>query len=623
MNNRYTPRDIVEQRFSIPLYQRLFAWTPKEVKKLLFDLKEHFESEEFKKKQKSYYLGMLTAIKRDGFYDLIDGQQRFTVMILMAIAFKHIPEWNSFLNEGKRLELVARSEDENYLRNLANDDNLSDYLKKGISYYSYENLYMKNALICINDFVEKEFADDEKAREIYAFNIYNHLTFFISELPSHYLKEATSLNKYFEVLNSTGRGLEQHEILKVELIRKHHNPNRLVRIWNAVSQMELPIIRRKENISDHQYANMYKYAITECRLGNYDNALSYIRESINDAQENADTIDVIPVKRKETTSGFSVVERQDSVLSFPEFLLLTLDLKLCLNGRDSFYQKDKLIDRFEKHPIADIDGFYNNLLFYRLVLDYYVVRRDISNGQSRFTLFFREQEPENGEQIEQRKCLRQYLSMLSVSTEFYIWLKPYMKQLLELPNDWQTASVILQGLKDADNTRRCKDGYPQKLRVEKYPNIDRYWFWRLDYYLWERRNEEGIFKRKEDREIVEEYVFRTNRSIEHLHPQDESNNETWNHEIANGFGNLAMISQSFNSLQSNDNIRVKFARIQEQLDNKSLQSLKMLVMFRSANEDHSKWSEQLAIDNLNQMCSLLEKTVSKANNVSSENISNE
>ena len=88
--------------------------------------------------------------------------------------------------------------------------------------------------------------------------------------------------------------------------------------------------------------------------------------------------------------------------------------------------------------------------------------------------------------------------------------------------------------------------------------------------------------------------------------------------IINGFGNLAMISQSFNSLQSNDNIRVKFARIQEQLDNKSLQSLKMLVMFRSANEDHSKWSEQLALDNLEKMCSLLEKTAFITEHVSSE-----
>lgn len=613
-NNRYTPKDIVEQRFSIPLYQRLFAWTPKEVRKLLSDLKEHFDSERFKTEKNAYYLGMLTAIEREGYIDLIDGQQRFTVMILMAIAFKHIPEWNSFLNAGKRLKLVARSEDENYLRNLANDDNLSNHLIIGNSYYNYENLYMKNALLCINDYIEEVFGDDEIAKDIYALNIYNHLTFFISELPPHYLKEATSLNKYFEVLNSTGRGLEQHEILKVKLIRNQEDSDRLVRIWNAVSQMEFPIIRRSEDINDQQYADLYRYAIKECRLGNFDNALSYIKDIINDAQENANTIDVIPVKKKEKSSGFHAVERQDSILSFPEFLLLSLDLSFDLNGKDGFYQKDKLIERFEKEAITDIDGFYNNLLFYRLLLDYYVVRRDISNGQSRFTLNFRDNDREN------RECLRQYLSMLSVSTEFYIWLVPYMKQLLQLPNDWLDASAILQKLKDEDNMRRCKDGYPKKLREEKYPNIDRYWFWRLDYYLWEQRAD---YFNTEDRRIVDEYVFRTNRSIEHLHPQDESYNEVWNSDITNGFGNLAMISQSFNSLQSNDNIRVKFARIQEQLDNKSLQSLKMLVMFRSANEDHSKWSEQLALENLDQMCFLLEKTVTKVNNVSSENLPNE
>lgn len=601
-NNRYTPKDIVEQRFSIPLYQRLFAWTPKEVRKLLSDLKEHFDSDRFKIEKNAYYLGMLTAIEREEYIDLIDGQQRFTVMILMAIAFKHIPEWNSFWNAGERLKLVARSEDENYLRKLANDASLSHHLNIGNSYYNYENLYMKNALLCIYDYIEEVFGDDEKAKDIYALNIYNHLTFFISELPSHYLKEATSLNKYFEVLNSTGRGLEQHEILKVKLIRNQQDSHRLVRIWNAVSQMEFPIIRRSEDINDHQYADLYRYAIKECRLGNFDNALSNIKDSINDAQENANTIDVIPVKKKEKSSGFQAVERQDGIISFPEFLLLSLDLSFDLNGKDGFYQKDKLIERFEKQSITDIEGFYNNLLFYRLLLDYYVVRRDISNGQSRFAIIFRDNDRES------RECLRQYLSMLTVSTEFYTWLIPYMKQLLLLPNDWQEASVILRKLKEEDNGRRCKDGYPQKLRTEKYPNIDRYWFWRLDYYLWEKRAE--LFD-ADDKRIVEEYVFRTNRSIEHLHPQDESCNETWNSEITNGFGNLAMISQSFNSLQSNDNIRVKFARIQEQLDNKSLQSLKMLVMFRSTNEDHSKWSEKLAIENLEQMCSILEETNSQ------------
>lgn len=58
------------------------------------------------------------------------------------------------------------------------------------------------------------------------------------------------------------------------------------------------------------------------------------------------------------------------------------------------------------------------------------------------------------------------------------------------------------------------------------------------------------------------YEFRANRPIEHLHPQDESQNIVWNKDKydLNRLGNLAMISQSFNSTQSNDSVKVKFAR---------------------------------------------------------------
>ncbi len=606
---KYTPKDIIDQKFSIPLYQRLFAWRTKEVKKLLCDLKEHFDSERFRKEHNPYYLGMLTTIEHGGYIDLIDGQQRFTVMLLFAITFKYLPEWNLFLDHGKRLKLVARSEDEEYLSTVAEDNDYCLHLINGGSSYKYENVYMKNALICINEFLEKEFKDIDERNE-YALNIYNYLTFFISELPSHYLKEATSLNKYFEVLNSTGKGLEQHEILKVKLLKNQTNTDKLVKIWNSVSQMELPIIPKPDNISNRDYAELYKRALNDCRRGNFDNALQQVQNSVNDAQESANTIDIIPVKKLEKHSNHAVNEKQDSIISFPEFLLLTLDLTLNCNGRDSFYQKDKLIERFENNKISDIVGFYNNLLYYRLLLDYYVVRKDVTNGQSRFIINFRDYDDR-----ENRERLRQYLSMLTVSTEFYIWLKPYMNQLLKLPNDWQKAKDILKELKEDDNNRRLSVNsnfddtvaYPQKLRTEKYPYIDRYWFWRLDYYLWERRNEEGFFN-LEDRKSVEEYVFRTNRSIEHLHPQDESFNDEWNSKITNGFGNLAMISQSFNSLQSNDNIRVKFARIQEQLDNKALQSLKLLKMYRMADNDHSKWSESLAQKHLDEMCSILEES---------------
>ncbi len=592
MNNEngVTLKDITKERFCIPLYQRLFAWTPKEVTKLLRDLKEHFESDRFKKEHNPYYLGMLTTIRRDGHIDLIDGQQRFTVMILMAIVFKKFRGWSDFLQNGKRLILSARGEDEKYLEALAHDR----------PHATYENTCMKDAIQGIQDFLKSEFDGNPDQISKFAQNIYNHLTFFISELPAHYLNDATSLNRYFEVLNSTGKGLEQHEILKVTLLKNQEEAEGFVKIWNWVAQMERPIYNRTDTTSDEEYANKYRQALANCRNNNFESVINGIQIA-NDTQEDAPTIDIIPVRKKEKTNAINLTEKEDSIITFPEFLLLVLDLTENCDGKDSFYQKDKLLHTFDEHQINDKKRFYHNLLFYRLLLDYYVVRKDISNGQSRFSINFRDTDTAKREYREQ---MRQYMSMLTVSTEFYIWLKPYMQYLHDLTDDWKiTSQEIIAKLKETDNSYRIQKGYhPSGLRELRYPNISRYWFWRLDYYLWERRKD--LFN-KEDQRVVETYVFRTNRSIEHLHPQDESYNDTWNEDITNGFGNLAMISQSFNSQQSNDNVRVKFARIQEQIDNKSLQSIKLLKMFRMAEDDHTKWNEGLAKEHLDDMCKIL------------------
>ena len=76
-------------------------------------MKEHFSKTG---KEEPYYLGMLSCIARGNVYDLIDGQQRFTVMTLLALALRKYDErWNKFLDEGKRLHFVARPEDRKYL----------------------------------------------------------------------------------------------------------------------------------------------------------------------------------------------------------------------------------------------------------------------------------------------------------------------------------------------------------------------------------------------------------------------------------------------------------------------------------------------------------------------------
>ena len=60
---RYTPEIVVNEdlTFSIPLYQRLFAWGEKQVEGLLKDLYEHFKLGEC-----PYYLGLLSCIDNKG-----------------------------------------------------------------------------------------------------------------------------------------------------------------------------------------------------------------------------------------------------------------------------------------------------------------------------------------------------------------------------------------------------------------------------------------------------------------------------------------------------------------------------------------------------------------------------
>ena len=87
----YTPRKIVDSGlfFSIPLYQRLFEWGEDQIIQLLDDLYSSYKRD----KESAYYIGMLTVKRTESSIELVDGQQRFTAMILLGIHFK----WNDFL----------------------------------------------------------------------------------------------------------------------------------------------------------------------------------------------------------------------------------------------------------------------------------------------------------------------------------------------------------------------------------------------------------------------------------------------------------------------------------------------------------------------------------------------
>ncbi len=578
---RYTPEKIVEEKliFSIPLYQRLFSWGEEQVKGLLYDLKNHFDPD--LDNGTPYYLGMLSCIKSGNHYDLIDGQQRFTVMILLAIVLRNYYEkWNGFLDGGKRLRFMSRTKDNEYLTAVINRQvEILDPNRK-----------MEDGKKIIFDFMVSQFSSDEM-RESFAKSAYTRMSFFFSELPLSYASNPASLNKYFEAMNAGGKGLEQHEILKVKLMQGEENKVHLTQIWNAVCDLNRPVIKRNEKDLEEGYRSKYMQAIELCRNHRFNDAFE-LCESSYDTEDNNEIGD-IEAKQQDFRQSF-IETGERSFITFPEFLMMVIDIYLNLSGSYSFYRKE-LLKIYESHPIPDKQDFYNQLLFYRLLLDYYIVYKEGDENTNKYDIVFKE-----GASAE---ALKQYQSMLYVSqSPFYNWLKPVLERLHN--ETVRDTDELLLWIKEIDNSLHP---LPRDVNEMTYDNgIDRYWFWRLDYYLWERK--EDYFKTEEEKQIVEEYVFRANRSIEHLHPQHQENNDIWGYDDIHSFGNLAMISQSFNSQQSDDPVTVKFARIKDQTHNHTLQSIKMYLMYLDAEKSPLGWKVDIKNKHQDKMYDLLKKS---------------
>lgn len=578
---RYTPEKIVEEKliFSIPLYQRLFSWGEEQVKGLLYDLKNHFDPD--LDNGTPYYLGMLSCIKSGNHYDLIDGQQRFTVMILLAIVLRNYYEkWNGFLDGGKRLRFMSRTKDNEYLTAVINRQvEILDPNRK-----------MEDGKKIIFDFMVSQFSSDDM-RESFAKSAYTRMSFFFSELPLSYASNPASLNKYFEAMNAGGKGLEQHEILKVKLMQGEENKVHLTQIWNAVCDLNRPVIKRNEKDLEEGYRSKYMQAIELCRNHRFNEAFK-LCESSYDTEDNNEIGD-IEAKQQDFRQSF-IETGERSFITFPEFLMMVIDIYLNLSGSYSFYRKE-LLKIYESHPIPDKQDFYNQLLFYRLLLDYYIVYKEGDENTNKYDIVFKE-----GASAE---ALKQYQSMLYVSqSPFYNWLKPVLERLHN--ETVRDTDELLLWIKEIDNSLHP---LPRDVNEMTYDNgIDRYWFWRLDYYLWERK--EDYFKTEEEKQIVEEYVFRANRSIEHLHPQHQENNDIWGDDDIHSFGNLAMISQSFNSQQSDDPVTVKFARIKDQAHNHTLQSIKMYLMYLDAEKSPLGWKVDIKNKHQDKMYDLLKKS---------------
>lgn len=392
-----------EYKYIIPLYQRNFAWGETEIIQLLQDLYENFSL------NIPYYVGTIVYIRRGdtNILEVIDGQQRLTVLtLLLNVLGKYLPNtfaFTSILKNGPLLEYDSRNEVTQYLQELYNITNNDNKEAKDNSEVitTFDTAYKTLLQGALNPKDEEGKLNIETLQDInkekfchFANYIVNHVYFVLAEMP-----QDTDVATYFEIMNNTGEQLHKHEILKSLIMGSANDKfsssqmESFAIAWDACAQMDIriqkaiPASKRKEIFGE-----------------NFDTfkpeKILYIVEDTQTQEEpESNTIAAIVNNIKYKTNQKKENEEDDnqenkgaSIIDFPNFLMHVL--RLCYN--DKYVKKTNAdIPLNEKYLLTvyntikeDIDAeqFISKLLYYRIILDRYMVRTDISGENEKWCL---------------------------------------------------------------------------------------------------------------------------------------------------------------------------------------------------------------------------------------------
>jgi uncharacterized protein with ParB-like and HNH nuclease domain len=208
--------------FLVPDYQREYVWKPEDqVEQFIQDIDNEFEAGAAN--QKSYFIGSIIIVENNSQFDVIDGQQRLTTIILSLCAFRDLLK-NQVLNnkQKKYLQTIEEllsdfdiSTDETKLRLELQYEESKDYLSKLIENSPYEDE--------VTPSIKKMMQAHEKLKahfETYLKEGLNSLTdfarYFLTkiELVIIQSENLSSALKIFETINQRGAGLNAMDLIK-------------------------------------------------------------------------------------------------------------------------------------------------------------------------------------------------------------------------------------------------------------------------------------------------------------------------------------------------------------------------------------------------------------------------
>lgn len=571
-----TINEVWEQRYVVPLYQRNFAWGEDEIGQLLQDVYDHSPLAGGNAAD-HYYLGSLILLqRRDGSWEVIDGQQRLTAlhMICRYLGILLSP----------RLMFDSRPEVERFFNGLFNTD-VKEFLEKSKSGDNTKVVSLVEALDIIDKYKirinEKETSSLKKFSyedcKVFSEYLKNNVILVCTPLP-----ENTDVAAYFEIMNNRGEQLQSHEILKALLIKelkKMEERQLFAQIWDACSQMERPI---QQSLKELRKAGVFGE--------NYDSLeLDKIKVDGQKEVEEPFTIDQI------LDSGFRydmIEEDTDevdikyrSIIDFPNFLMHVLGLYVKEHEKkqkmeheqgkehDNEKEQDNKVtvplnsDNIPvKKPeyIADSMDFVKHLLRVRTLFDRYVVKmhgddenelkwrlsrpyrytyKGIDQLKYALTESIDDDEYEELESLNDRLIKQQ--SMLQVSfrnRKYKTWLFDYLEWLLT-DSGFEERSKRVEFLDTWIRNyyhQMCNGWKNDKEILKAGTETPHFLFNFIDYLYWLEANLPDSDKTL-TKGLKFDFSFRNYNSVEHHLPQSYvSEKKDW-------IGNLCLISRKKNS----------------------------------------------------------------------------
>ncbi|MBO7716851.1 MAG: DUF262 domain-containing protein [Methanobrevibacter sp.] len=351
--------------YLIPIYQRNFAWGTDEINALVSDIYGAFTQDN----KSVYYIGTLVVCVTDyGKFEVIDGQQRLTALYLLlnvfrqpirsSLEFKERPKSTDTLSKIQGMVSSDKSQNR-YIQEVPEEIGCS---KNGDVDDSILNGF-KDTVEAVDKLPNTAF--DESADDCSFLNyLKRNVKIVLYQIP-----KGTDLNLYFEVMNSRGEQLEQHEVVKAKLMDKLTPKNGSApntdaiyfsRIWDSCCKMGDYIQSHYDDmVSQDKNAEPKDYTI------------GYLRNHTTEPNE-------------KNQSNDQYYKHFFPIIDFPNFLLIVLKITFWDYDINEDIKLDEHIlsisfDRFLEHEkiknnkANGIKKFIENLLIARFFMDNYIV----------------------------------------------------------------------------------------------------------------------------------------------------------------------------------------------------------------------------------------------------------